>query len=267
MELRREVQVLRIQGLLTDRSPLIEELKRQTGQTVEYSGAPTFRYRVGDYTVLRDGSIEVPEDKAESGLLRHLAEKGLISWQSEPPTGIAFDAASFTGRSMTNIVKMLSAKERLINRAIGVPNAFHMKTDFVRELKETVPSTMDEFRSIMSQFGGAAVMKGIWLSGEQLIFTGFPETEACRILAEHIVMTATKSRWIKSSAVESVSEKYSFRVWLNSLGMKGPQYAQARAELLKNLKGDSSFRTQEQRDAFEAKRRSVAASEPEFILL
>lgn len=267
MELRREVKVLRIQGLLTDRRPLIEALESETGKAAGYSGAPSFRYQVGGYTVLRDGSIEVPEEKADDELLRHLAQQGLIAWQPEQPAGISFDAASFTGRTMANIVKMLSAKERLINKAIGVPNAFHMKADFVRELKDAAPSTMDEFRSIMSRFGGTAAMKGIWLSGEQLIFTGFPETEACRNLAEHIVATAVRSRWIKSGAAECISEKYSFRVWLNSLGMKGSEYKQVRAKLLKNLAGDSSFRTREQRDAFEKKRRNAVAPEPEFILL
>ena len=254
-------------GLLTDRQPLIRALEEVTGLAADYSGAPSFRYRVGDYTVLRDGSIEVAEDKADEELIRHLEEKGLIAWRSEPPEGIVFDIASFTGRNMANIVKMLAAKEKLINRAIGAPNAFHMKADFVRELKEASPATMAEFRLIMNQFGGDGAMKGISLSGEKLIFTGFPETDEFRCLADHIVRTAIRSKWIKSSATASISEKYSFRVWLNSLGMKGSEYAQTRVALLKNLTGDSSYRTQEQKEAFEAKRRSVAAPEPDFILL
>ena len=258
---------MRLQGLLTDRQPLIRALEEATGQAADYSGAPSFRYRVGDYTVLRDGSIEVAEDRADEELISHLEGKGLIVWQSKLPEGISCDTASFTGRSMTNIVKMLAAKEKLINRVVGVPNAFHMKADFVRELKEASPATMAEFRLIMNQFGGEDCMKGISLSGEKLIFTGFPESEEFRCLTEHIVQSAVKSKWIKSSGVASISEKYSFRVWLNSLGMKGPAYAQTRAALLKNLTGDSSYRTQEQKEAFEAKRRSVAAAEPDFILL
>lgn len=64
------------------------------------------------------------------------------------------------------------------------------------------------------------------------------------------------------------NEKYTFRVWLNALGMKGAGYAAARAELLKNLPGNSTFRTEEQRAAYYAERsRRTAAQEPEFILL
>ena len=100
MERRREVQVLIFKGLLTDRQPLIRALEEVTGLAADYSGAPSFRYRVGEYTVLRDGSIEVAEDKADEELIRHLEEKGLIEWRSEPPEGIAFDIASFTGRNM-----------------------------------------------------------------------------------------------------------------------------------------------------------------------
>ena len=58
------------------------------------------------------------------------------------------------------------------------------------------------------------------------------------------------------------------KFWRRRWKETGPEYADARAELLKNLSGDSCFRTPEQRAAFEANRRVKApAPEPEFILL
>ena len=72
---------------------------------------------------------------------------------------------------------------------------------------------------------------------------------------------------IKAKEPKTENEKYSFRVWLNALGMKGQEYASARAKLLKNLSGDSAFRTEEQRTAFYARRKRQTAAEPEFILL
>ena len=44
-------------GLLTDRWALISTLEREIGSTAAYQGAPSFRYVIGDYTVLRDGSL------------------------------------------------------------------------------------------------------------------------------------------------------------------------------------------------------------------
>lgn len=268
MGLRREVDALKIRGLLTDRQLLVAALERETGQTAAYSGMPTFRYQVGPYTVLRDGSMEVPEAKANAAILRRLAEQGLIERLAEAPSGIAFDASGFDGRIMNNVVNALAAKEVLINRAIAVPNAFHMKADLVKELKAVSPTTMSEFMAVLNRCGGDSAIKGLWLSADQLVFTGFPETQACRMLAERIVHSAVTNRWIKAKAPKVTNDKYSFRVWLNSLGMTGPDYADTRAELLKNLSGDSCFRTPEQRAAFEANRRIKApAPEPDFILL
>ena len=61
------------------------------------------------------------------------------------------------------------------------------------------------------------------------------------------------------------NEKYSFRVWLTSIGMNGKEYGAARAELLMNFKGDGAFRTPEQRAAFYERRKR--RSEAEFVLL
>ena len=65
-------------GLLTDRRALIAALERETGLTAVYQGAPSFRYTIGDYTVLRDGSLEVEEGKADAALIGRLADAGLV---------------------------------------------------------------------------------------------------------------------------------------------------------------------------------------------
>ncbi len=257
---------MRLRGLLTDRRQLVMALQAETGFTAEYKGAPSFRYQIGDYKVLRDGSVDVDEQKADRSILQRLAEQGLIEGQGEKPDGITFDASAFTGRTMVNLVNLFSAKELLINRAIGVPNAFHMKADLVRDLKAEAPTTMGEFYTVLCRHGGDRAMKGICLSKDQLVFTGFPDTNGCRALAGLIVHTAITSRWVKAKAQKSINDKYSFRVWLNSIGMKGPEYSAARSELLKNLSGDPSFRTPEQKTAFEERRRN-SKQEPEFVLL
>lgn len=37
------------------------------------------------------------------------------------------------------------------------------------------------------------------------------------------------------------SEKYQFRVWLNRIGLKGPEYKATRKALLKNLEGNAAY--------------------------
>lgn len=268
MGLRREVLVVKIKGLLTDRQQLITAIQEKTGLTAVYAGAPSFRYYIGNYTVLRDGSLLVDDDRAEADLLEYLTETGLIEGIMKTESGIAFSTDGFTGRTMVNLVNTLAARGPMINKALGVPNAVHMSAELVRKLKTENPASLQEFRNVLHQCGGEKAMKGIQLSSDYILFTSFPENKTGRILAERIVNTAITQRWSKAKAVTTENEKYSFRVWLNALGMIGPEYAEARSELLRNFTGDAAFRTEEQRRAFyETRRRNPSIQEPEFILL
>ena len=242
-----------LRGLLTDRQKLIAELERETGRKAFYSGAPLFRYSIGPYTILREGQIQIADEDADIFLLQRLAEMGLIERVSVP-RGIAMDTGKFTGRTLTNLVNMIAGKEQLINRVVG-EQAFHMKGSFVEALRKTAPNTANDFMDILNACGGEAAMKGVCFTGRKLIFTGFPEKEEFRVLAERMVETALSSKWVKAKAMTVVNEKYSFRVWLNTLGMKGKEYARVRESLLKDLKGDPNFRMPEQREAFEKARR------------
>ncbi|MBQ4434686.1 MAG: hypothetical protein II879_01220 [Clostridia bacterium] len=259
---------MKFKGLLTDRQPLVAALERETGTAAAYSGAPFFRYCVGAYTVLRDGSLEVPEEKADTAMIGRLAEAGLIDIGTARVKGIAFPTDNFTGRTMVNIVNCLSAREKLLNKAIGRPNAIHMGAELVRTLNAEKPDTMTAFMGILHRCGGEKAMRGLRLAGGRIAFTGFPDTDTYRALAGRIINAAVTRQWIKAKETGGGNDRYTFRVWLNALGMKGTDYAPARAELLKNLPGDSAFRTEEQRAAFYAARsRRAATPEPEFILL
>jgi hypothetical protein len=254
---------VRIKGLLPDRKPLIAALERETGKTAVYCGAPTFRYQVGDCTVLRDGSLEVAD--ADTDLINRLSREGLIEQPQNIQDGILFPLEKFTGRALANLVFMFAAKGAMINKAIGTPEAFHMSAALVRKLQVEKPSTRSEFMAVIHDCGGRDAMKGLWISAEEIIFTGFPDNEACRALAELMAHTSINSQWIKAKEPTVTNEKYSFRVWLTSIGMNGKQYGAARAELLKNFTGDGAFRTPDQRTAFYERRKK--RPEPEFVLL
>ena len=254
-------------GLLTDRRALIAALEQEMGLAAAYQGAPSFRYVIGDYTVLRDGSLEVEDAKADAALIGRLADAGLVEGAAAD-AGISFSMDGFSGRTMTNIVNSLAARGGMINKAIGKPDAIHMGAKLVRTLKAENPDTLPEFMDALHRSGGEKAIRGLRIADGHLVFTGLPNTSACHALAERIVQAAATRGWIKAREPETGNEKYSFRVWLNALGMKGQEYAPARAELLKNLPGDSAFRTEEQRAAFYATRRQGRpAAEPEFILL
>ena len=253
---------MKLKGLLTDRKPLVEALEAETGEKATYSGAPSFRYQIGPYTILRDGTLETPEK--DDDLISRLSDLGLIESGNRTAVGISFPTDTLNGIHMTNLVNSIAAHELLINRAIDIPNAFHMKADFVRELKAVKPKSFSDFMAVYHKCGSDKAMRGLKLCGGRLYFTGFPDNSACRRLAERMVETAINSQFIRSKTAPVVNDKYSFRVWLNTLGMRGKEYVEARAELLKNLSGDTSYRTKEQRAAYNAKRRKP---EPDFVVL
>ena len=45
-----------------NRKPLVDLISRFTGETAVYMRMPTYAYRIGSYTVTREGNLEVPDD-------------------------------------------------------------------------------------------------------------------------------------------------------------------------------------------------------------
>lgn len=251
-------------GLLTDKQKLIHRLEEEIGERAVYSGAPTFSYTVGPYTVLRDGSLRVEEPDEE--LLKKLAADGLIEGEKEQEVScISFPVSDFQGKHLVNLVNLLSVKGALINKAIGEPSAIQIAPDLVRMLKETRPVDLAEFLECVHACGGEKAMRGIRVTKDQIVFTGFSEEH--RDLATLIVRASMRQGWSKHKEYSPVNEKYYFRGWLNSIGMKGEKYRETRERLLANLDGDGSFRTPEQKEKFIKRAKRKRTVQPEFVLL
>lgn len=90
--------------------------------------------------------------------------------------------------------------------------------------------------------------------------TTFPPQEkaACLLFTERLLLTASTRKWVvperKNSQVPS-SEKYLFRIWLNQLGLKGPEFASTRKILMRNLSGSSAYSNDEKMALYNQKRK------------
>ena len=289
-----------IKGLLTDRQPLIKSLERLTGIKAQYAGAPSFVYFVGKYKVTRNGDIEVDDSElndnsalndninlgtdiesehTDSYIFSQLAALGLVSQapSSDPSSQcieslISVPISDFTGRAMVNIVNAFAAKGDLVNKSVG--GSFDISLSFVKLLADENPATLDDFRHILYTCGGAWVMQGLTLTADHLVFTGFPQPpddehlNAWRQFVDCLVATAKVAHHLKSKPLKTANDKYTFRAWLNTLGMKGPEFKEARAILLAQIEGNGSFKTDEQLESFYKERRlRNAKSEPAFVAL
>ena len=46
----------------TDRKPLVKAISELTGEKAVYMKTPSYAYKIGDYTVTREGNLELPDD-------------------------------------------------------------------------------------------------------------------------------------------------------------------------------------------------------------
>lgn len=240
----------------TDRTSLINFLKQETSESAKYMGAPTFQYKIGPFTVLRNADIETDEESGVT-MLTKLQKKGYIDADEEDGIKVPFTTANVKAR--VNLLNMIAARGNLINKAIGKP-VMHVNRSFLKKMQKANPADLNEFRQALIDCDAETELKGVRFYDDKVIFTDFPdtppktETRAFENLLTAMVRNAEAQRWVKPESVKYGNEKYFFRVWLTSLGLKGSAYASTRNLLLQNLNGDGAYRTEEQKIAAKAKR-------------
>lgn len=230
-----------------NREKIIHVLQSETGERPVYQGAPGFTVTVGEYSLLRDGRIVVPGDGHE--VFARLASMGLCDYIRVPDpkdSGIfSYPLEGHNGRTLMNIVSIISARQRMLNQALqGKASfrnpAFHVAAALMDDLLAHPPKTPADFMQRI--YGREEEHKGLCFTSDYITFTGFEvcskdEQPVHRQLADHIMETAISKQWIKPYTENIRNRKYAFRIWLNSIGMIGPEYEEARRILLGRLYG------------------------------
>ena len=226
---------IHFEGASERRKELVQALAEATGCKSEYLGAPAFDYKVGDYIVHRDGSVEANDllDTKELGLTLHaLRAHGFIQegseWNrpEEPPTeqelpesipqedGIAlsFPKEDMSADSIANVKKLIAAKAPLIKLAL--------------ELDELPIEEEDD----------------------KLTFTWLPTTAPSEMVAATaqllaaIIKLAKKLKRVKVIERDTDNPRYTFRCFLLRLGFIGDEYKTTRKYLMKGIPGNGSKR-------------------------
>lgn len=259
---------MKIQGTDKDRKLTVQALENATGLKRTYLGAPTFTFTVGDYSILRDGSVEVPDESCDMEVIRSLVSEGLLESPEEPDSlTVELPLEGHTGATLMNLINMIHSRQFLLNQSVGRPGAFHIDETARQKLATDVPETAQEFAEKMAAVG-AEKFRGIIIS-DRIRFTGFPLSEDPEVNQAHIQLAAQmnararEKQRVNPKTADSVNQKYSFRVWLINIGMAGPEYKDARKVLLKNLSGHSAFRTREQAEEFKVRMKEKREKEKE----
>ena len=190
---------------------------------------PTYAYKIGDYTVTREGNLQVPDDLDVETLqqLKQAIESAGFQMDNiklpeataevsseDEITGICISMprSIFTDANLENLKNIIAAKHSLICKALAID-------DLPLEITDTKVS-----------------------------FPWFPsqsDPDSVKAYDTFICKLCEMARNMKrSSATEKLvdNDKYAFRCFLLRLGFIGAEYKTERKILLKNLTGSSAFK-------------------------
>jgi len=230
-----------------ERKRLVQTIAAYMQADTKYLGAPSFAYRVDRYHIDRNGivSFDVQTSREEiDSLVEVLVEQGFVVQISsldceseEVPAGepggepapnsaaqegntlaIQMPAASFTPEALNNLRALITAKGRLIRKALGV---------------DLLPVQVE-----------ADTVSFPWFSGEA---TG-EEVKAYTHLIAALCDMARNQKRISAREKETDNDKYAFRCFLLRLGFIGAEFKEERKILLRNLSGNSAFKAGQRRE-------------------
>ncbi|MHB1652352.1 MAG: virulence protein [Desulfitobacteriaceae bacterium] len=199
------------------RKELVMAVSELVGEPLNYKGAPTFAYEVGDFSIDKNGTLSYPvelDSELVEKVMDGLSARGFEFEESEIPDQLIIEMPlkGFTEEGIANLEKLIASKATLIKKAIGSDALPIERTETTLRFPWfKLPVESDEVAAY-SRFIGAL----------------------CAAAKEQKRVTAREK--------DVDNEKFAFRVFLIRLGFVGDDYKAARKILLRNLSGNSAFK-------------------------
>lgn len=256
----------------SDRKPLIEAISQILGKPAVYQGAPSFSYRVGDYTVDRSGVLSYGNNThpdIAASLIDALQERGFVAEKVAADNPTEEDTMDDVP---TDGARDILAEDMAIETAADEAGSEEIVVD--EDLSDTLPDTDEpnrltiEIPSTGFTSGARENLKKIVASKATLLkqaletddlsiveFDGkitFPwftlhdlegEADAYTQLVTAIVAMAKRQKRVTATEKPVDNAKFTMRLFLIRLGFIGNEYKNARKILLRNLSGNSSWRS------------------------
>ncbi|MCD8014213.1 MAG: virulence protein [Lachnospiraceae bacterium] len=217
----------------TERKALVTAMGEILEVKPKYLGMPTASYKVDYFTVNKNGTVEF-SDRADSeeveNLLEQLAVRGFTAEPAE-----ALEETNETDDTEEN-----APQEEAIGFTITVP--------LDKVAVGTLTSLLDAKGSLIKKALGIDGLP-IEISEDTVSFPWFtelPTPDECTAYTHLIGALCEMSRTLKrvtATERDVENEKYTFRCFLLRLGFIGDEYKQDRKILLRNLEGNSAWRT------------------------
>lgn len=218
-----------------DRKALVRAMVELLGEPPVCQGAPSFAYAVGNYTVDKDGVVSFPEDTSPEDirkLVDALREKGFQPVEPAEQSTAAADSNpaqaddedlrfliikvprdGFTPKTEENLRRIIASKAPLLKKALETDSLDLIFTD----------------NAIRFQWFTLHGIDG--------------EADAYNRLVTAICKMAKEQKRVVAKECATNNEKFAMRLFLIRLGFIGDEYKTARRILLRNLTGNSSWRS------------------------
>ena len=249
------------------RKEMVKAIEAILGENAVYMRMPTCAFRIGDFTVTKEGALEfsdwtdsklveqVYEGLEEAGFVLDIPNETVPSATAENipdvnttadtgeavepvedagPVGLTVELprSALSDEALTNLRKIISSKASFLKKSIGTDSLEIIITD------------------------------------DKIAFPWFPELDENSsmtyiLLIDHLCAMARNAKRVTAKEHPVESEKYAMRCFLVRLGFGGAEFKKMRSFLLKNLDGSSAFRTQADADAFNEKLKQKRAAQKE----
>ena len=225
-----------------DRKELVKLLGEHYGVKLNYLGAPTFAYEIiseeGEtFIVDREGKIKNLEG-AEFELERLLHGPKEIVAKEVLSNELTLAMEGHTGVTLRNLVNMISSKQGLMKKAIGLETDI-VTSDFVKVINNVRLVTLEDFETLAWDIGIDKMPRLRFDFLNKTLSFNFidilEDTETAVQFAKALNESAKKLKRSSQKIMESDKEKFIFRTWLLRFGFIGPDYKEAREVLLRNL--------------------------------
>ena len=240
-----------------ERKEIIKALGEHFGVEPKYMGVPSFAYQIETaeetYTVDRAGKITTSEGievELETLLNARKMEETIEPTAIETTTiEVAVPMEGHTGITLRNLVNMIYSKQALIKNSLGITGNI-IEPEFCKGINEGKIESLHDFRAAIESIG-TNKCPGISFDFNNSTVTfkfleGEASPEKVQAYTQLVGLLNKNAKTLKhasAKAKDTDNDKFTFRVFLISLGMVGDEYKMARKVLLENLEGNSAFRS------------------------
>ncbi|MCC8075301.1 MAG: virulence protein [Clostridiales bacterium] len=221
------------------RKELAQVISNITGARAKYQYTPTFAYQIDFFTLTKEGTL-VFSDRSDTEIVEEVLEGiAKAGFECEPAPGYEEDKELPTEPTE-------SAQDANVGLTVAIPRE--------KVAVENLNRLLDAKGNLIRKALGIDALP-VEVSEDTVSFPWFPDLPDAgtakaytHLIAALCEMSVNQKRvTAREKTVEN--EKYAFRCFLLRLGFIGAEYKEERKVLLRNLAGNSAFKSGSRREA------------------